>query len=242
MFGEQKVKLTATHQLGEKVASDSHFVKNIDQNVRLLTDENLFSDIVRDIGCNVERMRANRLRETGGGFVKFSEDKTVTYKSSDYILKQTNDDSINHHYPDPLGHSESTYPVVERSVPSKGLQLNDINSSEKKKKNEKRHLSKNSEVEEKHLSEEGEECVEILREMLRETNNNIPDKLLKTLVYQEMVQNPKDENFNEEEEDEEDKELCSFCKPKGFPCCMKCLIGKGSKKITKHGNFHGFSP
>jgi hypothetical protein len=57
------------------------------------------------------------------------------------------------------------------------------------------------------------------------------------------------ENFETIEEvdddDEEPVELCSFCKPKGCPCCLKCLLGKGSKKIVKiggEGNIHGFAP
>mmetsp|Transcript_70183 Transcript_70183/g.150294 ORF Transcript_70183/g.150294 Transcript_70183/m.150294 type:complete len:865 (+) Transcript_70183:46-2640(+) len=47
----------------------------------------------------------------------------------------------------------------------------------------------------------------------------------------------------EEEEDSGPTELCDFCKPFGYPRCMKCLLGRGGKKILNHGgNIHGFAP
>lgn len=44
------------------------------------------------------------------------------------------------------------------------------------------------------------------------------------------------------EDEDAPEDLCSFCKPKGTPCCMKCLMGKGSKKIIQlNGRIHGFA-
>ena len=49
---------------------------------------------------------------------------------------------------------------------------------------------------------------------------------------------------NSTSESEEEKELCDFCKKSGTPRCIKCLLGKSSKKIKKMGaaeNIYGFS-
>ncbi len=47
-----------------------------------------------------------------------------------------------------------------------------------------------------------------------------------------------------EEEEEDDPELCQFCKARGHASCMKCLLGKGSKKVKKisgMANDNGFN-
>eukprot|EP00405_Crypthecodinium_cohnii_P012250 CAMPEP_0206441578 /NCGR_PEP_ID=MMETSP0324_2-20121206/13357_1 /ASSEMBLY_ACC=CAM_ASM_000836 /TAXON_ID=2866 /ORGANISM="Crypthecodinium cohnii, Strain Seligo" /LENGTH=896 /DNA_ID=CAMNT_0053909351 /DNA_START=69 /DNA_END=2759 /DNA_ORIENTATION=- len=45
----------------------------------------------------------------------------------------------------------------------------------------------------------------------------------------------------DEMDSDEEKELCDFCKRQGKACCMRCLLGKGSKKVQRiSGNIHGF--
>ena len=48
--------------------------------------------------------------------------------------------------------------------------------------------------------------------------------------------------LTEDDDDDAPTELCSHCKKKGLPQCMKCLLGKGSKKVINlGGNKHGFA-
>ena len=70
---------------------------------------------------------------------------------------------------------------------------------------------------------------------------NLARSILEDLGFQNPNLNGISSEPNEREDDEEEKELCDFCRPHGRPCCMKCLIGKGSKRIVNiRGNVHGF--
>ena len=63
-------------------------------------------------------------------------------------------------------------------------------------------------------------------------------------AYHEVDQ----ENVENElqKEDQEEAELCAFCKPRGRPCCLPCILGGGSTKKLVNlgigGNIHGFAP
>eukprot|EP00434_Breviolum_minutum_P003120 symbB.v1.2.002746.t1/scaffold146.1/size298692/27 len=68
----------------------------------------------------------------------------------------------------------------------------------------------------------------------------LEDRLSQFLSTQEAL----DTISESQKEDEEDTsiELCDFCKKENKPCCMKCLLGRSSKKVAQiRGNIHGFS-
>ena len=51
-----------------------------------------------------------------------------------------------------------------------------------------------------------------------------------------------EDNQEPETDDGNENELCDFCRPRAQACCMKCLMGRSSKKVTRiGGNIFGFA-
>merc|ERR1712129_211163 len=59
---------------------------------------------------------------------------------------------------------------------------------------------------------------------------------------QKFLSSPSAANTESDSDSDEPRELCDFCKSFGKPCCLKCLLGRGSRQISNvHGNVYGFA-
>lgn len=91
------------------------------------------------------------------------------------------------------------------------------------------------------LNAEERQVQELLAAFLAEAGVQASDAQVAALV-QSSGEMGVDGDAADEDEDVVE-ELCRFCKPKGTACCLKCLLGKGSKKVVNFGgNKHGFAP
>ena len=90
------------------------------------------------------------------------------------------------------------------------------------------------------MNEETSKAMQLAVELL--AKEGIPD--VEELVRQAAC-NPSYGSDDQNEEAISDFELCDFCKNKGHPCCMSCLMkatSSSKKTVNMGGNIHGFSP
>ena len=86
---------------------------------------------------------------------------------------------------------------------------------------------------------DAQEVMNIASMIASENGFKVKKTDLANLYNEKMTSSSKEEN-----QEEDELELCDFCRPQGCPRCMKCLLGGNNRKIVKFGpnnNIHGFN-
>ncbi|XP_075251817.1 uncharacterized protein LOC142344169 [Convolutriloba macropyga] len=96
------------------------------------------------------------------------------------------------------------------------------------------------------LDQDKQAVIDLMEMIVNESGESTPTAADLEEFYKQDKENLEGDlaDDNSTSESEEEKELCDFCKKSGTPRCIKCLLGKSSKKIKKMGaaeNIYGFS-